>query len=227
MIDHALKAVGQLADPRTRKVLWKSMAVTAALLALVLWLAWLALDGLAPFEIPLLDGLVGLAGVLAASFIAMLVFPATVCVVAGLFLDQVAAACEARHYPNLPPPRRQGAGETAIGAARFAFRMIALNLVFTPVYLLALLVPPLAMALFYGVNGHLMGGEYFAMVAARRLEPDRVAALRRRHRPRLMLYGAALLFLHTVPILNMVAPVLATAFMVHVAEALRREPEGQ
>ncbi len=223
MIRHFLKTVGQLADRRTRKLLWRSALLTAVILVVLLVAAWMALDRLIVLENPALDGFVAVAGGLAVFILAMLLFPGLVRVVSAVFLDEVAAATEARHYPDLPPPTGQGAAATAIAAIRFASIAIVLNLICAPLYLLLLLLPPLGLLLFYAVNGYLLGREYFELVAERRLQPDQAAALRQAHRVRLLVYGAGIAFALTVPIVNLLVPVLATAFMVHVVEAWRRK----
>jgi uncharacterized protein involved in cysteine biosynthesis len=222
MIEHFIRAVGQLTDPRTRNVLWKSIAASAALFALAVVAAWYLLQGIAVFGVDWLDQLLAWFGALAALLLAMLLFPGAVSVVTGLFLEEVAAACEARHYPNLPPPRQPRLSETVLVAVRFGVITIGLNLLFAPVYLVLLLVPPLNVFVFYGVNGYLLGREYFELVALRRLEPGRARALRRVYRVRLWLYGAGIALLLTLPVVNFVAPLVATAFMVHVVEVIRR-----
>ncbi len=223
MIRHFLKTVGQLADRRTRKVLWRSAALTAGLLAGLLAAAVAALKQLIVLENSVIDEILTAVGGLAVFVLAMLLFPGLVRVVSAVFLDEVAAATEARHYPDLPPPLGQGAAATAIAAIRFASIAIVLNLICAPLYLLLLLLPPLGLLLFYAVNGYLLGREYFELVAERRLQPDQAAALRRAHRFRLLVYGAGIAFALTVPIVNLAVPVLATAFMVHVVEAWRRK----
>ena len=62
-------------------------------------------------------------------------------------------------------------------------------------------------------------------MAGRRLPWSTVRALRQRTRARLWLAGAVIALLLTVPVLNLVAPVVAVAFMVHLFEGLRRGPD--
>ncbi len=83
-------------------------------------------------------------------------------------------------------------------------------------------MPPLNLFVFYGLNGYLLGREYFELVAARRFDMAGVRRLRRAYRGRLLLAGAVIAFLLTVPIVNLVTPVVATGFMLHVFERLRR-----
>jgi uncharacterized protein involved in cysteine biosynthesis len=73
------------------------------------------------------------------------------------------------------------------------------------------------------LNGYLLGREYFELVATRRLPGPTVAALRRRLRARLWLAGMVIAALLAVPVFNLVAPVVAIAFTVHLFEGLRRE----
>jgi len=106
----------------------------------------------------------------------------------------------------------------------FATVAVGLNLLLLPFYLLLLWFPPAYAVLFYGVNGYLLGREYFEQVAMRRLDPEAARRLRRAHQGRIVLAGVAIAFLLTVPILNLIAPVLATAFMVHLSVTLMGPP---
>jgi uncharacterized protein involved in cysteine biosynthesis len=76
--------------------------------------------------------------------------------------------------------------------------------------------------IYLALNGYLLGREYFELVAGRRLPWSKVVGLRRRVRGRLWLAGVAIALLLTVPVFNLVAPVVAIAFMVHLFEGLRR-----
>ena len=91
---------------------------------------------------------------------------------------------------------------------------ILLNLLALPVYVLA---PGINFFVFLSLNGYLFGREYFEVVALRRLDRTAARAARHRFAGRVFLGGFA------VPLVNhLVAPVIATAFMVHLFEGLRR-----
>ncbi len=91
-----------------------------------------------------------------------------------------------------------------------------------PFYLLLIFLPPFNLILFYGVNGYLFGREYFEIVALRRQNPAAAKRLRRRYRGRLFLAGILIAVMMTIPIVNLFAPIVATGFMVHVFEDLKR-----
>ena len=75
--------------------------------------------------------------------------------------------------------------------------------------------PPLAPVVFVLVNGFLLGREYFQLVAMRRLGPEGARALARRHFWRLWLGGTLMAAPLTVPLLNLVIPILGVAVFTH------------
>ncbi len=225
------KAISQLGDPALRRVVWTALGATVLLfvaLSGAVWWLFLAVDFSTVPGLGWLHGLLGgafdwLAGLVVAGALlaaSLLLFPGVATVVVGLFLEDVAAAVERRHYPEAPPARRQPLGEALAGSLRFAVTVVAVNLLALPLYAVLLPLPPGTLVAYYLVNGHLAGREYFELVASRRLDRRQAAALRRRHRWRILLAGMIIALMLTVPIVNLLAPIVATAFMVHVFSEL-------
>jgi uncharacterized protein involved in cysteine biosynthesis len=213
-------AFGDLGDPRVRAVLWKSLSLALLVLALLAIGLWFLVAWLAHFDIGWLNKLVEFAAGFGVVILAWFLFPAAVTSTLGVFLDQVSEAVEQRHYPHLPRARPQSWGEIIRQTLVFTAVAVGLNLLLLPFYLLLIWFPPAYAVLFYGVNGYLLGREYFEQVAMRRLDPEGARRLRLAHQGRILLAGIAIAFLLTVPILNLIAPVLATAFMSHLSIAL-------
>jgi uncharacterized protein involved in cysteine biosynthesis len=213
-------AFGDLGDPRVRAVLWKSLGLALLVLALLAIGLWFLVAWLAHFDIGWLNKLVEFAAGFGVVILAWFLFPAAVTSTLGVFLDQVSEAVEQRHYPHLPRARPQSWGEIIRQTLVFTAVAVGLNLLLLPFYLLLIWFPPAYAVLFYGVNGYLLGREYFEQVAMRRLDPEGARRLRLAHQGRILLAGIAIAFLLTVPILNLIAPVLATAFMSHLSIAL-------
>ena len=92
--------------------------------------------------------------------------------------------------------------------------VLAINLVMLPFYLLALFIAGLGAVLFYAVNGWLAGRVYYEQVALRRMDPPEVKAWRRANAGVLWLTGMVIVFLGTIPVLNLIVPVLGVAAMV-------------
>ncbi len=64
-------------------------------------------------------------------------------------------------------------------------------------------------------------GAELCTVALRRLDPAEVTAWRRANGGVLWLTGIVIVFLGTIPVLNLIVPVLGVAAMVHVAQTLK------
>lgn len=220
MIAALYKAFAQLTDPRLARVLkWGVLGALTAYVALVA-LIWTILANVSFFANVWADWGTELAVGALALVLPVLFFPALVTAIMGPMLDGVAEAVEARHYPHLAPARAQPVAEVVLGTLRFLGLTILVNLVALPVYGI-LLFTGLTVVLATVINGYLLGREYFEMAAIRRLDPPAMRALFRAQLGRVWLAGLVIAFLFSVPLLNLAAPVIAAAFMTHVAETLR------
>jgi uncharacterized protein involved in cysteine biosynthesis len=218
MIRALFAAVGQLGDPSVRKYIWWSLGLALLSYALVVAGLWLGLGAVEVVEPAWLDTVIDVAGGVAVFVVALLFFPTVVTVFVGLFLEGIAAAVEARHYPDLPKAREVPIGESITGAISFAAVSLGLNLLALPIYIL---VPALNVVVYLLLNGYLLGREYHELVAARRLDRRTLTAERRGHKTRLILAGMVIAGLMLVPLVNLLAPVVATALMVHTVQTLR------
>ncbi len=90
--------------------------------------------------------------------------------------------------------------------------VIAVNLLALAIYLA---VPPLAPFVFWIVNGFLLGREYFQLVALRRVDRKEAVALRRRHFWTIWLTGTAMAIPLTVPVVNLMVPIVGVAVFTH------------
>ncbi len=218
MLNAFALSFAQLGDPRIRAVLVKTALGTLLIFAL-LWIAvGILLVELGP-SLPWLHWTVILLGHLATAVLAWLLFPGLSGLVVSFHLEAVARAVERQHYPELAPPPPQRLGVFVRAGLRFAAASIALNLLAIPIYLF---VPGINLLFFYGLNGYLLSREYFELVALRRIAPEEARRMRLAHPSRMLLSGVAIAFLLTVPVVNLVAPVFATALMVHLFQDLAR-----
>src|ERR687886_942812 len=119
MLDAALKALAQLWTPPFRAVLVKSIGLTLLLLAA----AWYGLETLGTRYIHLPYGWMdtALAVVLGLGLVIGMIFlvPPVSALVAGFFLDDIAAEIERAHYPADPPGRPMAAGRAPLLPPRF------------------------------------------------------------------------------------------------------------
>ena len=131
------RAFGALLNPRIGWVVLVSILLTVAALA-VLWavMAWL-LTGFEIFRWGWANWIVDTFTGLAIFFAVLLVAPAVVLMITGLFLSWVVAAVERRHYPDLPAARDIPLREDIAGVLRFTGLLLLLNLLVLPLYLLS------------------------------------------------------------------------------------------
>ncbi|MFO1207789.1 MAG: EI24 domain-containing protein [Amaricoccus sp.] len=214
------RALAQLGDPRFLRVVFLALALTVVALAVVFAGFLVGLDWLLPEHVTLpwvgrvdfLDSLASWAAIGLMLLLSVFLMVPTAAAVVGFFLDGVVEAVEARHYPGLPPATPPGLGRQVADSLRFLGLVVAANLVALVIYFA---VPPLAPVIFWVVNGYLLGREYFALVASRRLPPEQAAALYRQNAGRLWLAGTAMVVPMSVPLLNLVVPVIGVAVFTH------------
>ncbi len=225
MLRDFIRAVAQLGDPKLLKLLLFSLLLTViAAVLLVNLTAWaltsIDVGGGGVFGVSVegwaLQFLLDSAAWALSILFALMLFPVVAISMQSLFLDAVASAVEARHYPGLPPSRQQSVGEIVVSALRLTLVMLGLNVVLLFVWLLlAITAAPLAPAPYYVVNSYLLGREYFEMTALRRMTPKAATALRKQKLGWNFADGLLLTILFTVPILNLIGPIIAAAYITH------------
>ena len=121
----------------------------------------------------------------------------------------------------------RGFGEILKITVKFMILAVVLNLLTLPLIFILIFFPPFNLFVFYALNGYLLGWEYFELVAHRRMDGRRARALRGTFSGRLFLAGVIIAFLMTVPVVNLIAPIVATAALVHLVEAWRHDLAGE
>ena len=213
-----LLAVRQAFDPAFRAVVLKTVAVSAGLFALLIASLGWALDALTLFDAAWLDWTIKAVAGAGAIVVAILAFPLVATIAVGLFLEDIADAVDARHYPHKPAAPGQPVVSSLVSAVRLVLVALILNVLVLPLYL----IPGMNVFVFYGLNGYLLGREYFELVALRRIEPRTARRLRGRSRWRVFLGGVLITVLFSIPVINWLMPIIATAFMVHEFDAVEQ-----
>ncbi len=225
-----IRAINQLGDKKFQKVILFGIAGSVAVFVGLWLLAGWGVSAVAWTDLPWVGGFldwfpdwVGEAAFLVTMLIVMfLLFPAVMTAIVSIFLEDIVKAVEDRHYPALPPARPIPMAEVVVDALKFLGLVVGVNLLALPLYAILFFIPPLNIILYYVLNGYLVGREFYEMVAFRRLSKSDAADVRKAHKGKITATGAMFAFGMTVPILNLLTPVLAAATMVHVFEGLPR-----
>ena len=216
MLSDALDAFAQIFSPPLRKIMWKSLLLTAAvLLALAL-----CLDRLAALIMPVgpawLSWLLSIAVALGLLAGAIFLAPPAASLIAGFYLDEVAATVEREidptSAPGVPPP----AAATLAMGLRFAALSLTVNVAVVVLTLLA----GLGFVAFFVLNGYLLGREYFLLIAMRHVPRMAAEELRRRNWGAVYLAGLIISGFVAVPVLNLLTPLFAAAFMTRLVKRL-------
>ncbi|MDA7429502.1 EI24 domain-containing protein [Primorskyibacter aestuariivivens] len=219
------KALAQLSDPRFRRVLWLGIGLTLALLigsyAGLLWLIeWLTGEST---ELPLVGEVTWVGDLLSfGSFFLMIVLSIFLMVpvasaITSMFLDEVAQAVEDRHYPHLPQADKVPFSDALRDTLNFLGVLIAANLLAIVLYVM---FPPAALFIFWGLNGFLLGREYFTLAAIRRIGRTGAKDLRAKHRGAIWMAGILMAMPLSVPLVNLLIPILGAATFTHIFHAL-------
>lgn len=215
------RALAQLPDPAFRAVLVKSLLVSLVVFVLLGIGLWSALLVVPATGYAWLDWAIAALSSLGSLLGLMLLFPAVMTAAIGLFLDDIADAVERRYYAAEQPGRPLATLPAVWSALRFLGVVLVVNILLLPLYAILLFFPPLLYGLSLLVNGYLVGREYFEAVAFRYQSRVEATQLRRRRRGDVWLCGVLIVLLLTIPLVNFLVPIVATAFMVHVFKRLR------
>ena len=216
MLADLFASIDQIFSLPFRRVMWKSLGLTTA----ILLIAGVGLDRLALSFVHVGPSWLSaaLSVVVALGLIAGMIFLAapTALLVASFFLDDIAAIVEREIDPYGAPGRPLPLPSSLVSGLRFAVLSILVN------------IAVLALTLFTGVgfvsffllNGYLLGREYFELAAMRHCSPPEAAALRRRNSGEVYIAGVIISGVVAVPVLNLLTPLFATAFMTRLYKRL-------
>ncbi|MBN9672823.1 sulfate transporter family protein [Roseibium aggregatum] len=226
MFQAAFRAMSQVFEPPFRSIFWKMLGYTLGILIVI----WIALQSVVGYLLGLAATEYGdgsswiswaewsvsiLTGIGAVFVLGFLIAPISA-LLAGLFQDEIADILETRDYPADRPGTALPLSQSIVQTIKFTGVVILGNLL----ALVLLLVPGVNLIAFFLVNGYLLGREFFEFAAMRFLPPAEAKAFRRARGGTVFLGGLVIACLLAVPVLNLVTPIFATIFMIHVYKKL-------
>lgn len=215
------RALGQIGDRRFRRVLLLGVLLTLLLLvagtAGFVWLTgWLVGEEVfVPFlgEVRWLNDLVSWGSFFLMLLLSVFLMVPVASAITSMFLEAVAEAVEDRHYPHLPHVAPVPFWDSVRDTVNFLGVLIAANVAAIALYLL---LPFAAVFIFWALNGFLLGREYFTLAAMRRVGRQGARELRRRHAGTIWMAGVLMAVPLTVPLVNLLVPILGAATFTHI-----------
>ena len=219
------KALTQMFDRPFRSVLIRGILLTILLLVAAYALVLLLLDYMGADNLlrsffgdaTWYGSLLNWTGLLIMLFLSIFLMVPVASTITSLFLDEIAGAVEAKHYPQHPPLPITPFMVSLLDTIGFLGVLMLVNFL---AFIMALIFSPLAPFIFWAVNGYMLGREYFSMAANRRLGRIKGKALFRRYR--LQVWGAGILMAIplSIPLVNLVVPILGAATFTHMFHRL-------
>jgi len=221
-----LRALGQMGSMAFLRVILLGAGLALILLGLMTWAMGQVIFAFVPetMTLPFIGDVGGIGVLLSWGGIALMMTLSVFLMIpvaslfSGMFLDTIASAVEIRHYPNLPPAKSLGFYEGIRSSINFLGVVIAVNALALIFYALS---GPFAPITFWLVNGYLLGREYFSMIAQRSITDQSAKAMRRKHWAVIWLAGICMAIPLSIPILNLLIPVLGVATYTHIFHTLR------
>jgi uncharacterized protein involved in cysteine biosynthesis len=189
------------------------LAMAAGLTTLLVQTHFVAAGGWGEW---LLDGLVGVGSWVAAWFLFPLITP----LVASLWIDRVIAGVEAEYGDT--GGREPGIAASIKAGAKFFGKALLLNLVVLPLYF----IPLVNLFVYYGLNGYLLSREFMEAVLLRHMSAADAESFRLQRKGRLRVFGLILAGCGSLPVINLLLPLLGVAMMAHFFETEQGRPHA-
>ncbi|NSX56057.1 EI24 domain-containing protein [Parasulfitobacter algicola] len=232
ILNDFFKALGQMGDPKFLRVFFLGVGSTIAILFVFYLiflglLQWIFPDSMTiPWigEVRWIDDAISWASIPLMLILSVFLMVPVASAVTGFFLESVAQAVEDKHYPSLPPAIQFGFMETLQDSAAFLGVIVVANLFALILYIF---LAPFALFIFWGLNGYLLGREYFQMVAMRRVGRDAAISLRKKYMLRIWIAGILMTAPLTIPLISLIVPILGVATFTHLYHRIQATTSGR
>jgi CysZ protein len=217
MITAAFKALHDLLSPEFRGILVKALGLTLLLFLGVFVAVEILLNSLSLVSWDWAENLIAVVAGLGLLVVFFFLAAPVTAMFAGLFLDRVAGFVEQRHYPRDPPGVDLPMLQAITTALQFALIILLVNLAILP-------------AIFFGIgaiglviaNAYLLISSSFELAAMRFMYTAADREFRRVNSPQVFVSGFIPALLALVPIVNLVVPLFATSYFMHLLKQMRR-----
>lgn len=216
-------ALQDIKTPQVQKI-WVGALVLSLVVIFALWQGLVIISETVMSEwswVLWLSEKVGFLGWLSPLMLAgvFLLFPSIMIGVLFLFADLIIDIIEKQHYSHTPKHHKPfvlGLTETV----RFSLKMMGYNVLFLPIYVILIFIPPLSFAVYCLINGWLLAKEYFHTLGGRYHPAETSESDKKNHwrdvRIPLVLYCMVISAGLVVPFLNLFIPIIGLIGMVHL-----------
>ncbi len=214
MLTELKDAVKDVFSNKIRGLIGKTVIVTLLVFIVLFCLFAVGISHIELTDSPKLQNLIEIFGYILFFIFSLMLFPPMAAFVCSFFIDSVvertAQENSGRTLRNVP------LSESLLFSGVAAFKGVSLSFLLIPITVVLALIPVvnlLPVALYYGVNGRLLANEYFYSIALRYLTKPEADELFEKNKTYWTKGGIIIAFLMTIPIVNVISPLVAMAFM--------------
>lgn len=215
LLTPAIRAMSQLTHPVfmgvvLRSVLWSVVAFVVLAIGVSAGLGWVLANH------PGWNWLGAAAGFVGTAVLSLFLFVPLATAIAVLFCERITLAVEAEYYPDLPPLSPASVMDQTIDAVLLGLRILVVQVA---AIVITLILPGIGAAIGWFVSSWAVGRGLFEPIAMLRTDRVNAVMLYRANRPAVLFQGALMTAAGLVPGLNVLAPILGVAAMVHILHA--------
>jgi len=199
---------------RLQWLLMVSVVLTFFIVTAVVVSAVWALQNTEFFKTGWLEGVADVIGGFAALLVGLILVPALMPLIAGLMEEPILKALEAQMPEKQIPQGKQPFWGNIIEDLRFIAVVIVLNTLALPLYF----IPVLNFAVYYVLNGYLLGREFFTTVDGYYNGKKNAQKKFKAHQTKVFIYGVLLAFVAIIPLVGLFLPVFAITLMFYVRQ---------
>ena len=204
-----------LLDPNMRMVFLKTVSISIIVILSVAMIIWGLFNSVQIFEFNFLNKLISWAVGIILFITASAVLGPLMVVLGGIFSEEIAHHVEKKHYPNRVGHRSVGIAESIKTGGHLLLKSLIVNILLIPIYIVGGFFPIISVLIFFGVNGYLLGREFFEIVASRHIGRDDRVLFWKANRGGSIFIGVFIVCLSTVPLLNLISAMLGMIITTH------------
>ena len=207
-----INSLNDIAGLRLQKYLWLAFCISIVIFLIIFFGVIALIDAISDAKIGWLTPIIKFLGFFASFALTLIFFPTTVTAITNFYLEDIAYAVEKKHYSPKLEIDKQSQISSLTTSLKYFCILVTINIAILP-FLLLLPVFPFV---YFTINGYLHGLELFKIIANRHFCAKDVDIIKRSKRIQIFAAGVIIVFMQTVPLINLFAPVVGAVTMVHL-----------
>ena len=203
----------QIFDPKIIKIVFWSIFLSILCCSLISFLIFYLIDNiLNNIDFPFSIFFSSISSFIFLIICLWVIFPPLMIIINSLFSNKVTQIVESNNYKNVI----YNNSNTLIKELNFQLSFIILFIMINLALLPFLIFSPIYFILYWIINGYLIGKEFSGSVLIKYINHDDIKKFNNKNRLNIYLFGIILAIIFSIPVLNLLGPIIGTTSMVHM-----------